>query len=101
MRQRLTVLFASLALAVGGLAVTAGPASAESYGYINWTNNCGSPWLYGIIYASGGKSGTSVVQETNVPAGATRAARSAGASRAPSRPSRLTGCSRGCPFPPT
>ncbi|ROP40560.1 hypothetical protein [Saccharothrix texasensis] len=72
MRQRLTVLLASLALAVGGLAVTAGPASAESYGYINWTNNCGGPWLFGIIYASGTKSGTSVAQETNVPAGATR-----------------------------
>ncbi|MEU4762614.1 hypothetical protein AB0H12_05130 [Actinosynnema sp. NPDC023794] len=75
MRQRLTVLLASLGLAVGGLAVTAGPASAESYGYINWTNNCGGPWFYGIIYASGTKSGTSVVQEPSVPAGETRSRR--------------------------
>jgi hypothetical protein len=74
-RQRLTVLLASLALAVGGLAATAGPASAESYGYINWTNNCGRPWLYGIIYASGTKSGQPVVQEEDVPAGATRSRR--------------------------
>lgn len=75
MRQRLTVLLASLALAVGGLAVTAGPASAESYGYINWTNNCSGPRLYAIIYASGTKAGTSVVQQSNVPAGEKRSQR--------------------------
>lgn len=72
MRQRLPVLLASLALALGGLAVTAGPASAESYGYINWTNNCSGPTLYSIIYASGTRSGRLVVQQSNVPAGTKR-----------------------------
>ncbi|MER5260576.1 hypothetical protein ABTZ99_00670 [Actinosynnema sp. NPDC002837] len=75
MRQRLTVLLASLGLALGGLAVTAVPASAASYGYINWTNNCSGARLYSIIYASGSKSGTLVVQESNVPAGAKRSQR--------------------------
>ncbi|KOX12694.1 hypothetical protein ADK67_46550 [Saccharothrix sp. NRRL B-16348] len=74
-RQRLTVLLASLGLALGGLAVTAGPASAASYGYINWTNNCSGPKLYSIIYASGTKSGTLVVQQSNVAAGAKRSQR--------------------------
>ena len=75
MRQRLTVLLASLGLAVGGLAVTAGPASAESYGYINWTNNCGTARLDSIIYAGGSKAGTLVVQQDNVAAGAKRSQR--------------------------
>jgi len=71
-RQRLPVLLASLALALGGLAVTAGPASAASYGYISWTNNCSGPKLYSIIYASGSKAGQVVVQQRNVAAGAKR-----------------------------
>lgn len=75
MRQRAITAFASLLLALGGLAVTAGPASAESYGYINWTNNCGTARLYSIIYASGSKSGTLVVQQDNVAAGAKRSQR--------------------------
>lgn len=72
MHQRVFTVLASLLLALGGLAVTAGPASAASYGYINWTNNCGGPRLYSIIYASGSKAGTPVVQQTDVPAGAKR-----------------------------
>lgn len=57
------------------LAVTAGPASAASYGYINWTNNCSGPRLYSIIYAGGSKSGTVVVRQTGVAAGAKRSQR--------------------------
>ncbi|WP_033437523.1 hypothetical protein [Saccharothrix sp. NRRL B-16314] len=75
MRRRALTVFASALLAVGGLAVTAGPASAASYGYINWTNNCSGPKLYSIIYASGTKSGTVVVQQSNVAAGAKRSQR--------------------------
>jgi hypothetical protein len=71
-RQRLPVLLASLALTLGGLVITAGPASAATYGYINWRNNCSSPKLYSIIYASGSRAGRLVVQQSNVPAGAKR-----------------------------
>lgn len=75
MRQRAITAFASLLPALGGLAVAAGPASAASHGYINWTDNCGGPRLYSIIYASGSKSGTLVVQQAGVPAGAKRSQR--------------------------
>ncbi|MFJ6672227.1 hypothetical protein ACIQMJ_14050 [Actinosynnema sp. NPDC091369] len=75
MRHRATTALASLLLALGGLAVTAGPASAESYGYIHWTNNCGTPRLYSIIYASGSKAGTLVVRQVDVAAGAKRSRR--------------------------
>jgi hypothetical protein len=71
-RQRVVTIFATLLLAAGAFAATAGPASAASYGYINWTNNCSSPKLYAIIYASGSKAGTTVVQQSNVAAGAKR-----------------------------
>ncbi|TQM83179.1 hypothetical protein FHX81_5597 [Saccharothrix saharensis] len=75
MRQRAITALASLLLALGGLAVTAGPASAESYGYITWTNNCGKPWLYSIIHAGGSKAGTLVVQESDVAVGGKRSQR--------------------------
>lgn len=72
MRQRVIGLVASLLVALGVLTAGAGTASAESYGYIRWSNNCGSPQMFSIIYAGGGKSGTLVVQDTNVPVGVTR-----------------------------
>jgi hypothetical protein len=69
LRTRLATTVASLLLALTGTLALASPASAASYGYISWTNNCGHAQWLKIIYRDGPYAGQAVVDNPSVPAG--------------------------------
>lgn len=69
LRTRLATAVASLLLALTGTLAVASPASAASYGYISWTNNCGSAKWLQIIYRDNPNAGQTVVDNKSVPKG--------------------------------
>ncbi|MGW0433201.1 hypothetical protein ACWDV4_11765 [Micromonospora sp. NPDC003197] len=69
LRTRLATAGASLLLALSGTLVVAGPASAATYGYIAYSNNCGSARTLWIVYKGGANADKYVTYQASAPNG--------------------------------